>query len=166
MELSPEDAALFGDPFADEPATTSGPAPLPPGPALDYVEAVGRGDEAAKEAAIEKLEAAAVLPPDAPKNDASLTKEEKPRRGRKPKAESAPVEIKIGMGSATPTLAEYAAAAMQSAMAPAPNPLRDEFAKAALTGILDSSDWCSAPADKVAERAYAIADAMLKTRSA
>lgn len=42
--------------------------------------------------------------------------------------------------------------------------LRDEFAMAALTGLMSNADWFRYEEDSIAERCYALADAMLAVK--
>ena len=100
---------------------------------------------------------AKVIPPDAPKNDANFPPPEKAKRGRgrppkeKP-ANAAPITIEAPAGTAQ---------AVPPGTFKRPPDFRDELAMAALSGLLAAADWSD---DVVAQRAYSIADAMIKFR--
>lgn len=112
-----------------------------------------------------ELTQAAIIPPDAPANDANFPAPEKAKR--KKKAE--PVAIKSG----EPVSAGYVndpPALLNVAGVTRPNPqyvpnianLRDQFALAALTGLRPALDLDEVEA--YAKAAYAYADAMLAVR--
>lgn len=106
----------------------------------------------------------AVLPPDAPVNDAALPAPVK--RGRKPKAKPDCIHNMVHEG---PCSEQPSARLPDPVAAPAPvvyttpeQPnLRDQFALAALNGLLASGVPQN---DGLAVRAFGIADAMMKAR--
>jgi hypothetical protein len=143
MQLSPEDAALFGDdPFAE--LKKVDPFDLP---------------ESAKPAPVVVAEPepvpepAAVIPPDAPANDAATPAPVK--RGRKAKA-APELPFTGGMSDAVGQVVSYV---------PTPT-LRDQFAIAAI-GQMAAHFVMGSPAsgpEAAAKLAYSIADAMLAER--